>query len=143
MADQYFDRDYAEALLGAEYVASALADGGRDFSTIAQAATALVRSALLNSGYSTPTSTDGTGVEQILKFASVGQFVEILCTAPGSAIPLPERWEDNPLKKAQEQITTGAIKPDDDPDSAGAVGGFAINISAAARRTTRGSMDLW
>ena len=143
MADRYFDSTYADALLGADYMAATLAESGRDFNTLVEAATALVRSAMKNSGYTPPTSTDGTGVEEIIKLATLGQFVEIICTAPGSTIPLPESWDTNPLKTAYQQIIDGAIQPDDDPSSDGAVGGFSISISSATTRTTRDEMDNW
>lgn len=143
MADRYVDRAYIEATLGANYLANCLAETGRDLDVLIEQSTALVRSAMRNSGINAPVSSDGTGVEEIVRFAVVGQLIEILVTAPGSSIPLPEDWDESPYKTAYKQVIDGDIQTDAAPDSLGAVGGFGISTSAAPRRTTRSDMDMW
>lgn len=144
MADRYVDRDYVEATLGAKYIASSLAETGRDLDVLIEQGTAVVRGALKNSGYAQPVSSDGVGVEEIVKLAVVGQMIELLATAPGTSVPLPENWENSPYRKAFDQIVSGELQLDADPESLGAVGGFGLQRTATTeRRTTADEMDVW
>lgn len=131
-------------MLGADYLAASLAENGRDFTTLCEAATALVQSALRGAGLATPTDTDGAASEPIVQLAALGQFVEILATAPGSTVPLPQDWATNPLKMALQGIIDGEVQTVADPSALGAVGGFGFSISTTnGRKTSTEEMDLY
>ncbi len=144
MADRYFSRATAEAVLGGDYINAALAEPGRDFDILSELATAHVQSLRRGAGLSAPTSTDGAGIEVIMQLAALAAMVELLSIAPGSTVPLPENWETNPAKVALNGIATGETQTVEDPSALGAVGGFGFNLSAAnARKTSTSEMDLY
>ncbi len=144
MADRYFSRATADAVLGGEYVAAALAEPGRDFDLLSEMATAHVQSLRRGAGLSAPVSTDGTGIEVIMQLASLAAMVEILAIAPGSTVPLPEGWATNMAKVALDGIATGETQTVEDPSALGAVGGFGFSISTTnGRKTSTEEMDLY
>lgn len=128
MADAYATVTFARAHLGTDYLTAAVAVTAQ-FTTLSESATSMVQSAMRNSGYTPPTSTDGTGVEEVVKLATLGVLRELVATRPQFAIPLPPDWENHPAKIAYQQIIDGEMALAAEPDQLGAVGGMQFTES--------------
>lgn len=144
MADKYVSTAYVQDMLGTGYTTAVAA--ALDLDQQVEAATAVVQVAMRNSGYTPPTSTDGTGVEEFVKLATLGALQELVASAPETAIALPETWETNPAKMAFAQIVSGDAKLAATPSQTGSVGGIILsdsdidNESSVYRKTTRERM---
>jgi len=130
VADQYLTTAEIEGL-GSDYTDAVAALDGVDFDTLNEQATALIQSAMRNSGYSPAVSSDGssTDIEPIVKLATLGAFRELLASIPEGSIPLPEAWDTNPQKVAYAQMISGEIALAATPNQIGAVGGMMFTSS--------------
>lgn len=125
MPNNYLNATFIRAHLGTAYETAVTSLTGVSQTTLGESATSIIETAMRNSGYSPPTSTDGTGVEEFVKLGTLGCYREMLATIPQGAIPLPENWATHPQKLAYAAILSGDAKLAADPSNVGAVGGFA------------------
>lgn len=131
MADVYLTQTYVEAHLGKGYTRSALQLDGVEFTTLNESATGLVQAYMRNSGYTPPGSieSDGTGVEEAVKLATLGAFTQLLTSIPEVSIPLPENWDVHPANVAYLGLLNGDMQLAATPSQAGAVGGMVFTSS--------------
>ncbi len=131
MADAYLTEEEIRGSLGSGYVRAVEGLDGVDITTLNQQATALIQSAMRNSGYSPAASPDGTStsIEPIVKLATLGAFRELLAAIPEGSIPLPETWAENPAKIAYAQFISGEIQLAAQPSQIGSVGGMLFTES--------------
>lgn len=124
MPNAYISSTFIRAHLGTAYESAVTSLTGVSQTTLIESATSVIETAMRNSGYSPPTSTDGTGVEEFVKLAVLGCYREMLATVPEGAIPLPETWATHPAKIAYQSILSGDAKLAATPTAADAVGGM-------------------
>jgi len=146
VANQYLDTDYVDAFLGSS-VRSALftPTGGSysttNFNTLAQTATAMVETALRNSGYTPPIATVSTAstVDPYVRMATYGVFCELASTRPEKALKLPESWETNPAKMAYQAILSGDANLDLTLIVSSAIGGITFSEQSSDVSSNDGS----
>lgn len=142
MADRYIDSTYLRAHLGTAYTTAALAVTGVDVDVLIEASTALVKSAMKNSGYALVATQDPADVDELAKFATLEVFRWKLANIPEATLPLPDGWESSIGGQMVARIIEGDYPmPSLDPSNTGAVGGALFTDSTddtnAARKTTR------
>lgn len=128
MAAAYIDSDYVDAMIGADVRAKLFDDGSGYVSSILtvqiNAASALIKAAALNAGYTLGDST----TNDTIKIATFGQFIGLAYNRKG-LIP-PEEYRST-IAMA-EQIRTGVLPiPGDSPLPRDAVGGVKFSDSDA------------
>jgi hypothetical protein len=143
MADQYIDRTYLEGWMGSATVDAIVEAGAVNIYTHIEGGTALVQSALRNSGYSVPaaTTTDVT-----VKMAVAGAVWQTLSSVPGVSLKLPEDWKEHQLYVAYTGILNGDVPLTLSLSTIGAVGGSGFTESRTgfsnARPPRAGRDDL-
>jgi hypothetical protein len=142
VADRYIDEAYYQAHLGSGYTSAALAVAGIDADVLIEASTALVKSAMKNSGYERIATQDPDEVDELAKFATLEVFRWKLANIPEAQLTLPENWETSIGGQMVAKIISGEYPmPSLEPDPAGAVGGALFtdvtNDANSSRKTTR------
>ncbi len=142
MADRYIDEAYYQAHLGSGYTGAALATAGVDADVLIEASTALVKSAMKNSGYPLVATQDPADVDELAKLATLEVFRWKLANIPEAQLPLPEGWETSIGGQMVAKIIDGDYPiPSLDPSVTGSVGGMTVtdpeDETNAARVTTR------
>lgn len=127
MTDQYIDATYIKAHVGTGVHDAIAAITGSSIATRAQAATSLVQAFMRAQGYTPPTSTDGTGVEEVVKLATLGAFWQLAASTPEANIALPEEWAQHPASMALRGIRDGTAELANAPSAADAVGGVSFS----------------
>lgn len=149
MPNNYLSSTFIRAHLGTAYDSAVTSLTGVSQTTLGESATSVIETALRNSGYSPPTSTDGTGVEEFVKLAALGAYREMLATIPEGSIPLPEQWSAHPAKLAYRAILAGDAKLAATPSVPGAVGGWLMSESdpdvtdSRPQRASRSELEGW
>jgi hypothetical protein len=111
-------------MLGSDYSDAALGTDGVRVDVLIEASTALIKSALKNSGYPAPATQDPTTVDELVKLGVFACLREMLASVPDAQIPLPEGWQTSPQKMVLRMIIEGDFPiPSVDPSTAGGVGG--------------------
>jgi len=123
----WIDDTYVANLIGKDLQRSLFATDGAYspamFSQHVASATAIVRAALLNSGYTPPG--DST-TNETLKLAVFGQLVRSAYQRPGINLTIPDAW--SVYLGLADAIVTGELRiPDLTPSDAGAVGGMEFS----------------
>lgn len=141
MADRYIDTTFVRAHLGTGYSSAALVTGTSE-TVLIEGATALVKSALKNSGYPVIATQTPSEVDELVKFGVLAAFREMLAAIPEAAQPLPENWESHFAKRILNSIIDGDFPiPSLDPSTTGAVGGHEFTdplvTTNNARKTTK------
>ncbi len=142
MADRWIDTTLIRAHLGTGYSSAALAVTGVSESVLVESCTALVKSAMKNSGYPLIATQDPSTVDELAKLAVLEVFRWKLANIPEAQLPLPVDWETSLGGKLVAGIIEGTYPmPSLDPSTLGSVGGSAFTdplISTnAARKTTK------
>lgn len=113
------------------------------FLGLCRGATSVIAAALRNSGYTVPTATAGSNVDQYVKLGTVGVWMELAYTRPEKRLPLPDGWENNILKLAADDILSGDASLDLEVSTEGGIGSgvvseYSSSISSAdgARKHT-------
>lgn len=150
MADRYIDSTYIQSFLGSGYEAAAIAISGVVRNTVIEAATSVIQTALRNSGYSAPSTTDPTTVEEFVKLAVLGCYREMLSSVPEGSIPLPEAWATNPAKIAYAAILSGDARLVATPSVSTAVGAWLFTLNdpddenaTRTQRASRSELEGW
>ncbi len=141
MADQYINAAYITAHLGSDYYTAAVAHSS-DVDVLIEASTALVQSAMKNSGYTLVATQDPADVDELAKFATLEVFRWKLANIPEATLPLPEGWESSIGGQMVAKIIDGDYPmPSLDPSAVGSIGGMTVTdplvTTNAERKTTR------
>lgn len=149
MADRYVDADFVRAHLGTAYDAAVVGITGVSATVLFESATSVIQTAMRNSGYSPPSTTDPTEVEEFVKLAVLGCYREMLAQVPEGSIPLPENWATSPSKLAYAAILSGDARLAATPSTTTAVGGFLWTESdpdvdgSRPQRASRDELSGW
>jgi hypothetical protein len=109
------------------------------FLGLCRGATARVQAAIRNSGYEVPTASAGTGVDQYVKMATVGVWVELAYSRPEKHVPLPPNWENHFLKEAADDILSGDAMLDLAVSTTGGIGSGVVSEYSTSISSTNGS----
>ena len=139
MPDRYLSSTYIRAHLGTGYESAVTSITGVSQTTLIESATSLVQAAMRNSGYATPTSTDGSDQEEAVRFATLAVYRELLSQVPEGSIPLPENWRDTHAGRVAEGILEGTIQLAATPTNISAVGGWQASENDEAVSVANGS----
>lgn len=150
MADRYIDSTFIRAHLGTAYESAVTSLTGVSQTVMIESATSIIQTAMRNSGYSPPVTTDPTEVEEFVKLGTLGCYREMLATIPEGSIPLPDNWATHPAKLAYAAILSGDAKLAATPSNAGAVGGWQMTLNdpddtsaTQTRRSSRDELEGW
>jgi hypothetical protein len=135
MANQYLDTGYVDAYLGTSVRAALFTDSSSgvysstNFNTVAKGASAIIETALRKSGYTPPTATVGTvsSVDEFIKLATYGAFIELAYNRPEHRLKLPENWDSSNPKLAYEAILNGDADVDLPVNTETAISGIAFS----------------
>ena len=134
MANQFLTASYVDAYLGPNVRSALFTDEGgtyssSNFNTLCQAATALIETALRLNGYAIPagTSSDISGVSEMVKLATFGVFFEMAASRPEHMLRLPDNWPDTTFKQALAMIRSGDAALEETVTPADAIGGMAAS----------------
>ena len=142
MPDQYLTSAFIRAHLGTGYESAVTSITGVSQTTLIESATAVIQTALRNSGYSPPATETATDVEEYVKLATLGCYRELLASVPEGSIPLPENWAQHPAKLAYTAILSGDARLAATPAIDTAVGGWSFSdTSSDGDRPQRASRD--
>lgn len=148
MANQYIDASYVDAYLGSNVRAALFTDRSgiyseSNFNILATSATAVIETALRNSGYTIPVGTvdDITTVPEYVKMATMGVFIPMAYKRPEHRLQLPEDWDNDPCQLAYEAILTGAANLETEMvlSDNGAVGGAVFSEQSTSISSSDGS----
>jgi len=124
MADTYISETNVKARLGTGVHDALAALTGVSITQLREDATAVIQSALRNSGYATPSTT----TDVVVMLATFGVFLELACAIPEASIALPEQWTANEYYRARKDIVSGVVELTGHSRSiAGSVGGIVAS----------------
>jgi hypothetical protein len=149
MANQYIDYSYVDHHLGPNVREALFRDSGGVYMSasckaLISSATAIIETALRNSGYATPTATISqataiASLNEYVKLATFGQFYELAAKRPEKRLRLPEDWATNPAKVASEAILSGDANLTLTLDTSAAVGGWQASENSDSVSSADGS----
>jgi hypothetical protein len=151
VADAYLDATYVRAHLGTAYDSAVVGITGVSATVLFESATSVIQTAMRNSGYDPPSTTDPDDVEEFVKLATLGCYRELLAGVPEGSIPLPESWATHPAKLAYAAILSGDAKLAATPTVGNAVGGAlfsdgdpdSTSDDARPARASRSELSGW
>ncbi len=129
----YIDSTFVDAYLGTAVRTALVSDSGANLTTLIEGATAIVQTALRNSGYSVPTTT----TDDTVKLAVMGALWVTLSSRPEYQIALPENWKEHPCRAAYVGILNGDCPVTLSLTSRDAVGGFSFSDASTSSSTGR------
>lgn len=130
MSVNYLTVTYVDYLLGKPVRQALFTEGttykSLAFTATAQAASAVIRNAILSAGYVAPTTTS----DDFIKLGTLGEFVRMAYSRPDKRIELPENFTDSAMNIARKAILSGEAKLELTLTAVAGIGGISFSDHA-------------